>query len=550
MNTQTPSTASVSAAPPDAPAGLTLPPVPTQEQAAVLRKQSVLTKDPTWWRTGSIPFLVLILAAAAGDLYIPHGGILGIGAGLAGLLLAAAIILLRKDLSKGEIFFITGLSCINCVALLVSGNTLNYILGLLLPLLLLSTPSTLAPHPDNSVKYRGWLSFWIARREQLSEKKSHFLRRIMPGAISLLAGVVLFILFLTIFAEGNPVVQQCWTWIVTQWNELVEFLNISWDFWVHVLCWGLGIILFSLYTLRRSHLQKAPAVTLPSPGGKPMLPMLPVFSLLGINAAFLIATATDIAFLWFNNIPVGISQTQYLHNGADSITWASALAAGILIILFRQNGQARRSATAKVAGYLLVLQTFLLAASVYLRLYHQIADYGFTIRRVLAAEFMLLGLAGLVVLVIYMIDGGRFYRYAKVCFGSMLLLLIAGGIVSPARLAATLNLRYMEGHPHWKFDAADYNIGRFDEVANLRFAEIVFRQHPTKAMAQRLLLAAEKVVAENADRSWTGFNLRIEQDLPTALRIVEDPEILDLANEPEYDYCIAPQSAPSTGDKL
>lgn len=507
----------------------------------MMRQPSICTEDPAWWRTGTVPFIVLILAGAAGDLYIPHDGILGIGAGLAGLLLAAAILLLRKDLSKGEIFFITGLSCINCIALLVSGNTLNYILGLLLPLLLLGTPSSLAPKPDNSVKYRGWLGYWMARREQVSEKKSLFLRRIMPGVISLLAGIVLFILFLTIFAKGNPVVQQCWTWIVTKWNELIVFLNISWDFWVHVLCWVLGIIIFSLYTLRRSYLQKTPPIPLPTPAGKSMLPMLPAFSLLGINAAFLIATSTDIAFLWFNNIPEGISQTQYLHNGADSITWASALAAGILIILFRHNGQARRSTTAKIAGYLLVLQTFLLAASVYLRLYHQIADYGFTIRRILAAEFMLLGLAGLVVLVIYMIDGGRFYRYAKVCFGSMLLLLIAGGIISPARLAATLNLRYMDSHPHWKFDVSDYNIGRFDEVADLRFAETVFRQHPTKAMAQRLLLAADKIVAENANRSWTGFSLQREQDLPTAMRILGDPEIQALAEVPEYDYCVISQ---------
>ncbi|MBE6417519.1 MAG: DUF4173 domain-containing protein [Akkermansiaceae bacterium] len=541
MNTQMPTSAPINAVPQPAPSCQMLPPVPTPEQAALMRKTAIRTEDPTWWRTGTIPFIVLLLAAAAGDLYIPHEGILGIGAGLAGLLLAAAIILLRKDLSRGEIFFITGLSSINCIALLVSGNTLNYILGLVLPLLLLGTPSSLAPQPDNNVKYRGWLGYWMARREQVSEKKNRFLRRVMPGVISLLAGIVLFLLFLTIFAKGNPVVQQCWTWLVTQWNELVAFLNISWDFWVHVLCWGLGICVFSLYALRRTYLQKTQPTVLPPAAGKSILPMLPTFSLLGINAAFLIATSTDIAFLWFNNIPEGISQTQYLHNGADSITWASVLAAGILIILFRHNGQARRSVTAKVAGYLLVLQTFLLAASVYLRLYHQITDYGFTIRRVLAAEFMLLGLAGLVVLVIYMIDGGRFYRYAKVCFGSMLLLLIAGGIMSPARLAATLNLRYMESHPHWKFHASDYNIGRFDEVANLRFAEKVFRQHPTTSMAQRLRLAALKVVAENSNRSWTGFNLRLEQDLPTAMRILGDPEIEAMAEAPEYDYCVVRQ---------
>lgn len=503
-----------------------------------MRKTSICPKDPTWWRCGAVPFIVLILAAAACDFYIPHAGILGIGAGLGGLLLTAAILLLRKDLSKGEIYFLAVLSCINCMALLVSGNPLNYLLGLILPLMLLCTPSALAPKADPGVKYRGWLGYWLARREHISEKKNRLLRRVLPGFISLFTGIILFILFLTIFADGNPVVEQVWAWIVTQWNELVQFLNISWDFGVHVLCWGLGILIFSLYTMRRTYAAKTPPVVLPPTTGKSMLPMLPAFSLLGINAAFLITTCTDIAFLWLNNIPQGISQTQYLHNGADSITWASVLAAGILIILFRHNGQARRSVTAKIAGYLLVTQTFLLAASVYLRLYHQIADYGFTTRRILAAEFMLLGLAGLIVLVIYMVGGGRFWRCAKVCFGSMVLMLIAGGIISPQRLAATLNLRYMDSHPHWEFDASDYSIGRFNEIANLQFAEMVFRQHPTKAMAQRLVIAAQSIANEQENSNWTGFNLQRGQDLPTALRILEDPFIQDLANTPDNGYYI------------
>ncbi len=499
--------------------------------AAVAQPLPKATEDPIWWRKGAIPFIVLLLAAAAADLYWPRVGGMGVGAGIAGILLTSGILLLRKDLSKGEICFLTGLACINCAALLVSGNILNYVIGILAPFFLLAIPTPKGEPITTNVEYRSWWGYWTARRpKQDKEKKTHVLRKVLPTFISVVVMVALFIAFLSIFASGNPVVEQVWQWIVTRWNELLSYLNISWDFAYHLIYWAVGILGFGIYTYKRPFAPMPVNQPIKTQEGTTLLPHLPLYALIGINAAFLVATSTDIAYLWFKNIPEGITQTAYLHDGADSITWAAILAALVLIFLFRRNGIARQSIGAKLAGYLLVIQTFLLAASVYLRLYYQICDYGFTTRRILAGEFMLLGLAGLVILVFYMACEGNFRKFAKICMGCMLLMVIAGGIITPSRLAADLNMCFMSANPHWEFEQKDFSHGRFTESSNLHFAEMIYRQAPSRYMARNLITAAEAIVRKEQLGGWTSFTLNHYYDLPAAERILEDPSIRMMAD--------------------
>ncbi len=507
--------------------------VKTTAPAAPIRLPKT-TEDPTWWRKGAVPYIVLMLAAAAADLYWLRGSGLGMGAGIAGILLTMGILLLRKDLSKGEMLFLTGLAIINGAALLVSGSMLNYFLGIVVPIFLLALPSSKAEPESTNVQYRSWWGYWTARRPKQKSHGKAILKNVMPTLISVLVGAALFIAFLTIFASGNPFVAQIREWIVTKWNELLVYLNINWDFMWHLVYWFVGIILFGIYARRRPYMPDTIPAPVKAPSGTTLLPHLPLFALIGINLAFLVATSTDIAYLWFKNIPEGISQTAYLHNGADSIIWAAILAALVLIILFRSSGIARQSAAAKGAAYLLLIQTFLLAASVYMRLFYQISDYGFTFRRILAGELLLLGLVGLVILVFYIATEGRFWRCAKVCLGIMLLLVIAGGIITPSRLAATLNMQYIAANPHWKFDSRDFGYGRFDTVAHLAFAEMVYRQSPNTTMARRLVRASQNIVRDNAKKDgWMSYTLMHSEDLPVAERILQDKSILKMADLPD-----------------
>ncbi len=495
-------------------------------------------QDPTWWRLGSVPFIVLILAAAGLDLAWP---VLcgGIGAGIGCALWCLAILLLRRDFSKGETWFLGALALITLVALGVSGNVLNWASAFALPLALVLIPK---PQAVTSTRYHNWWGYWFARRKVVAQGRWAWLRQILPTLITVFVGVALFIVFLIIFASGNPVVLLVWETICDWWNRLVEWLELDWDFVGHAALWLLAFFLFGIYTFARpaepKPLPALPAAVVKS--GRSLLPHLPLASLIGINLAFLIATGTDIAYLWFGRAPEGVSQTTYLHDGAASITWAAVLASAILIFLFRPTGSARQGRCTRVAGYLLVLQTFLLAVSVYVRLYHQVGDFGFTPRRIQAAEALLLGLDGLVILICYMSCSGSFWKYTRICLGSMLLIFIAFGICPPAELAGNLNLRYAATHPHWKFTLADFKPGCFMVEDNLAFALYV-QQHQLPAENEhfglRLQNAAQRLEwkTKGALDGWTHWSLSLQRDIPAAEAILGHPiEVKEVETEQSH----------------
>ncbi len=514
-----------------------MPPLPDEKKAAAAPAPKSPPEDPTWWRLGSVPFLVLVMAAAAADLAWPRPAGMGLGAGLGCLLACAALLMLRKDFTKGEGIFLGTLGVINFAALLVSGNPFNWWCNLILPFIMVILPKRQeALRPGQN--FRNWWSYWVSSRLKTAANDAGSrlagLRSLLPLTICILVGASLFFAFLTIFATGNPVVNAVREWLADAWNSLIAYLPLSWDFLLHILYWFVGIVWFGIYTFRRPNTDPdEPPAAQPKPAGSTILPHLPICSLIGINLAFFIATSTDVAYLWLGRVPEGISQTAYLYNGAASIAWASALAAGILIYLFRRTGSSRRSTACRLTGYLLVLQTFLLAVSVYMRLYYQIDAFGFTIRRIMAAEAMLLGTTGLAVLVCYMAGNGAFRQYAKVCLASMLLLLIAFSIYSPARLAGNMNLCYAPTHPHWSFSYTDfYSRHRpFKISENLAFACYVQEKTPNEFLAVAIHKEAEKIERRAAKSNWLSWNFTFAQDAEAASRVLSRPVKIHLTGQ-------------------
>ena len=516
-------------------------PIPKSPNAEHAVQQPKPPQDPTWWRLGSIPFLVLVMVAAAADLAWPRANGWGLGAGIGSFLAINALLLLRKDFTRGEYWFLQGLAALNMLALFFTGNMLNWFLSLVLPFGIVMLP-TQKTYTESATQYRSWWGYWVARRPKSEESGNRFaaLRAALPLLICILVGLIFFVSFLCIFASGNPVVELVWNTLVDWWNKLVSLLQISWDIWVHALYWLTGILWFGIYCFSRPQALPAPPVadSESTSHSTTLLPYLPLCILIGINAAFAVATSTDIAFLWFGNVPEGISQTSYLHEGAISITWASTLAAGVLLLLFRRNGQARCSAPSRFFGYLLVAQTALLAISVYMRLYHQISDYGFTVRRIQAAEAMLLGLAGLVILLCYMSTNGTFRKYSKVFIGTIVLMLVAFTAYSPARLAGNLNMTFLSSHPHWNFSNKDFRPGCFDVSKNLAFAELVYNKENAEdnfglsrfsyLSKDDLTDAALDVEKRATGASWLTINLATIEDIPAAERILGRPITLRL----------------------
>lgn len=438
--------------------------------------------DPAWWRTsGWVPYVVLVLAAAAADFCFPvwqSAGLasLGIGAGIGGILLVAAILLLRRDMTHREQIFLVMLSLVAFAGILVSGNGICRLAVCTLPfLMILFGPGRKMP-AEPGTKYRNWWEFWIARRHLL---KSGCWSRFLPVLLSGLIGVVCFAVFMCIFASGNPVVQMVWEFLADAWCRLLGWLKIDADAWAHVAIWIAGALGFALYTVPRPpsdvfHLHDEDEES--AVGSRRLLPHLPLMVLLGVNLAFIVATGTDIVFLWFRRVPEGVSQTSYLYEGAGAITWASVLAAGLLIFLFRRRGSVRQTVVARSLGFLLLGQTLLLALSVYVRLYNQIEIFAFTPRRIQAAESLLLGVVGLAILLFYMIRSGCFLRYVRLCSGIMAIVVLCFTVRGPAALSGDLNLRFASGIPGWDFKVDDFKPGCFVVRDNLTFALHVFEQ--------------------------------------------------------------------------
>lgn len=473
--------------------------------------------DPAWWRTtGRGPYVVLVLAAAAADFCFPvwqSAGVTspGIGAGIGGILLVAAILLLRRDMTRREQIFLVLLSIISFAGLLVSGSGICRLAFWTLPFLVILFGPGRAIPTEPGTDYRNWWEFWIDRRHLLNSGRWI---RILPVLLSGLIGVVCFVVFMGIFASGNPVVQMVWESLADTWCRVMGWLKIDADAWAHVAIWIAGVFGFALYTVPRppddvfrfQDEDEEPAVA-----GRRLLPHLPLMVLLGVNLAFIVATGTDIAFLWFRRVPEGVSQTSYLYEGAGAITWASILAAGLLIFFFRRGGSVRHTVVARSLGHLLLGQTLLLALSVYVRLYNQIEIYAFTPRRIQAAELLLLGVVGLGILLFYMIRSGSFLRYVRLCIGMMGLVALCFTVRGPAALSGDLNLRFASGLPGWEFSTADFKPGCFDVRDNLTFALYVLEQE-------------KKVYEKGEDQDQVAMGCRLmqfEEELRTAALALE-----------------------------
>lgn len=303
--------------------------------------QSLLS--PSWWRHGHIPLLVLIASGFAADFMFGTLEGLGIGTALGLLLYTAAFLALRTDLSRKEQVFLVFMAVLNAAAAganLTSFTQFNLLIGLGLPVVITFLPRKEGNSFDPAKRYVTWWGYKFFRVTQAKEAAANVLGKI-PLAGSVAIGVILFLVFLSIFADGNPVVAAVrtamnkWFWSYCSW--LVPDMGTVAD----ILLWCLGALAFGIAAMPRS--RSSFPEQHPVRPGSPWLPHLPAVSLLFINLAFLVNNGTDVAFLWRGSVPDGISQTAYLHDGADSIMLAAFLSALVLLVLFRPEGSVRAS---------------------------------------------------------------------------------------------------------------------------------------------------------------------------------------------------------------
>ena len=218
-----------------------------------------------------------------------------------------------------------------------------------------------------------------------------------------LPALILGVLFALLFGAGNAIFGS---WISATFNAFWRWLaelDLSLG---HLLFYGL-LATFSLWVLRPS-----------APGSSTRIwartiPKLPVTNpsiawwrgvmiLVVLNGLFCAVNTIDAFYLWTHRkLPAGVTASQYVHEGVNSLIAAVLLSAVVMAVLFQQDRGIGQSPALKRLGYVWTAQNFILIAGVTLRLVRYIQDYLLTLQRVYALSFVLLVAAGFVLLVFH-----------------------------------------------------------------------------------------------------------------------------------------------------
>jgi hypothetical protein len=208
--------------------------------------------------------------------------------------------------------------------------------------------------------------------------------------------------FIALFAAANPLIAN----FLTQWNAGASFKQFDLVrpvFWLATI----GAIWMFLRIGRRFALPNRDDIMAAVDADLPTLtPSGPIFndaavlrSLVLFNVLFAMQSVLDLNYLWRGAaLPDGMTYASYAHRGAYPLIITALLAAGFVIVAMRPGSQAERSPLMRALVFLWVGQNMLLVASSILRLQLYVATYSLTYWRVAAFIWMLVVVAGLVLI--------------------------------------------------------------------------------------------------------------------------------------------------------
>jgi hypothetical protein len=242
-------------------------------------------------------------------------------------------------------------------------------------------------------------------------------------AVAWIVPVVLGGVFLLLFAQANPLVEDWFTsFDVSRWNNLDLVRPLFW-LAVIALTWPFLLVrLGSKPTLQDvvNFLDPSPlpfpasqSPTAQSPAATAAAAMASlqaagslfgrtaiVRSLVLFNALFAVQSALDIAYLWGGlALPAGMSYGSYAHRGAYPLIVTALLAGAFVLAAMRPGTSIERSGLVRVLVFLWIGQNVLLVLSSMLRLDLYVDVYSLTEWRCAAFVWMLLVAAGLVLIV-------------------------------------------------------------------------------------------------------------------------------------------------------
>lgn len=244
-------------------------------------------------------------------------------------------------------------------------------------------------------------------------------------------------------------------------------------------------------------------------------------SLVLFNLLFAVQTVLDAAFLWGNvTLPDDISYASYAHRGAYPLILTALLAAGFVLAAMTPGGPGEKSTVIRRLVYLWIAQNVLLVASSILRLDLYVQIYLLTWWRVAAFIWMVLVLAGLLLIV------------ARIALNRSNEWLIGANLIA---LTATLYICALTNFPAI---IADYNVSHSREAAGKGAAvdlDYLFSLGPqalpaiekaialrgtNPALVSRRASLVERQAKDMASwRSWGFRSWRLQRDLDALQKI-------------------------------
>lgn len=244
-----------------------------------------------------------------------------------------------------------------------------------------------------------WMFGDILRARKLSRSRRKAVWR-AAALVAWVAPVGLFLVFLSLFATANPVIDE-WVRLLEPRSVLDLISPTRTAFWLAILC-----LMWPLVHLR--HPRKAPQWSPPASArqkdsdidvllGKDAV----LRSLVLFNALFALQTSMDLAYLWGGlALPDGLTYAAYAHRGAYPLLATALIAAGFVLVAMRPGGPAEKSQCIKPLVLVWVAQNFMLVLSSIFRTGLYVAAYSLSELRLSAMIWMGLVAVGLILVVV------------------------------------------------------------------------------------------------------------------------------------------------------
>lgn len=221
---------------------------------------------------------------------------------------------------------------------------------------------------------------------------------VRAGAAMLVVPVVGGALFLTLFANANPLIGDAFGRIA-----LPDLTDVIWRTMLA------AVMLTAVWATLRPRLSPRIGERFATPGAIARFDLgvaTLVLSLATFNAIFAVQNLLDILFLWSGApLPAGVTMADYAHRGAYALIVTALLAALFVLVTLRPGGSGAASPTVRRLVTLWIAQNLLLVASSALRLVDYIAAYAMTGLRLAALAWMALVATGLALILWRLLRG-------------------------------------------------------------------------------------------------------------------------------------------------